>query len=96
MIKQFINIKDPIIHNTDYRYIILISNNPFCSPDFDFVISLQRYFPEFNKDKLAPHCTKYDGYWWDIDDIDSRIQALNKLISIYEKKLDSLDFYNND
>lgn len=45
LIKQLINIKDPIIRNTDYGYIILISNNPFCSSDFDFVISLCDIIP---------------------------------------------------
>lgn len=55
--------------------------------------ALQYYFPEFNKDRFAPYCTDYNGYWWDPDDKTSRIDVLSILINIYEEKLNDKNLY---
>lgn len=60
-------------------------------PDLSTV--LQYYFPEFNKDRFAPRCTDYNGYWWDLDDKTSRIDVLSILIDIYERKLNDKNLY---
>lgn len=54
---------------------------------------LQYYFPEFNKDRFAPRCTNYNGFWWDVDDKTSRIEVLSILIDIYERKLNDENLY---
>lgn len=59
----------------------------------DLSIVLQYYFPEFNKDRFAPRCTDYNGYWWDVDDKTSRIEVLSILIDIYERKLNDKNLY---
>ena len=46
---------------------------------------VEDYIPEFNSHDLA-HISNY-GYWWDIDDRKSRIDAFNKLLEIYKKKI---------
>ena len=55
--------------------------------------ALQHYFPEFNKDRFAPYCTDYNGYWWNPDDKTSRIDVLSILIDIYEEKLNDKNLY---
>lgn len=60
-------------------------------PDLSTV--LQYYFPEFNKDRFAPHHTNYNGYWWNTDDKISRMEVLSTLIDIYERKLNDENLY---
>lgn len=47
----------------------------------------------FNKDRFAPRCTNYNGFWWDVDDKTSRIEVLSILIDIYERKLNDENLY---
>lgn len=46
--------------------------------------------PEFNSKYLTGLDISHNSYWWAVKDIDSRIEAFNKLIDLYENKLSSL------
>lgn len=46
---------------------------------------ISRVIPEFTPKTFGLDYTL--GYWWDPEDRESRINAFNKLIGIYEKKL---------
>ena len=49
---------------------------------------IPEYYPEFFGTKKIEDCFSFnEGYWWKIEDRDSRINAFNKLIEIYERKL---------
>lgn len=42
------------------------------------------YIPEFNPVFLCGRKKEFHRYWWPQEDIDSRIQAFDKLINIYK------------
>lgn len=46
--------------------------------------------PEFNPKYLTGLGASYNEYWWNVNDIDSRIEAFNKLINLYETKIKEL------
>lgn len=46
--------------------------------------------PEFNPKYLTGLGASYSEYWWNIKDIDSRIEAFNKLINLYKTKIKEL------
>lgn len=51
------------------------------------VSTVSDYIPEFNPKNLGVKRITKDGFWWERKDKDSRINAFNKLISIYENKI---------
>ena len=51
---------------------------------------IKNNIPEFNLKYLIGENRCDEGYWWDIRDIDSRIEAFNKLIKLYETKIKEL------
>lgn len=53
--------------------------------------SVTKYIPEFNPIFLAGGSKFYGHPWWLIEDKVSRIEALDKLIAIYEQKIEDLD-----
>lgn len=57
-----------------------ILNKPFIS-DYEY---LSKYIPEFNPEFLNGNLKHV--YWWPVTDTKSRIEAFDKLISIYENK----------
>ena len=42
--------------------------------------------PEFIPETFGVNI-EYDFYWWNVEDVDSRINAFDKLIEIYKNKL---------
>ena len=46
--------------------------------------------PEFNAKYLTGTNASHFTYWWDLKDIDSRVEAFNKLIDLYETKIKEL------
>ena len=46
--------------------------------------------PEFNSKYLTGLAISHDYYWWNVNDIDSRIAAFDKLIKLYETKIKEL------
>ena len=42
--------------------------------------------PEFIPETFGVNI-EYDSYWWNVEDVDSRINAFDKLIEIYKNKL---------
>lgn len=44
-------------------------------------VYLQTLIPEFNPEFLQ--ASKYERYWWDVSDEDSRLAAFDRLIEIY-------------
>lgn len=50
-----------------------------------------KYIPEFNPIFLTGEAKFYDHAWWLTYDRKSRIEALDKLIAIYEQKIKDLD-----
>ena len=49
-----------------------------------------KYIPEFNPIFLTGKGDYYNYPWWPIDDRTSRLEALDKLIAIYEQKIEDL------
>ena len=47
-----------------------------------------KYIPEFNPSLLAGEKSNYSYPWWPANDKVSRIEALDKLIAIYEQKIE--------
>lgn len=50
-----------------------------------------KYIPEFNPFFLTGEGNYYRHPWWPDDDRASRLEALDKLIAIYEQKIKDLD-----
>ena len=48
---------------------------------------IAKYIPEFNPIFLTGTCWPYGHAWWPTHDKASRIEALDKLIAIYEQKI---------
>lgn len=49
--------------------------------------SIKKYIPEFNRTFCNAN-NIIDAYWWEPNDIESRIKAFNKLIICYINKMD--------
>lgn len=58
----------------------IMLTNLFVSSDYTYIKNI---IPEFNREFLNSDSTNI--YWWPVDDIESRIKAFDKLITIYEK-----------
>lgn len=50
-------------------------------------LEVAKYIPEFNPIFLTGGRKSYGQHWWLIQDKVSRIEALDKLIAIYEQKI---------
>lgn len=50
--------------------------------DYD---KIQRRMPEFKPDTFNVNPHAVGGFWWNVNDRDSRIKAFDKLIEIYSK-----------
>ena len=48
---------------------------------------IQLIIPEYTPEFFNVERSKVDGYWWPLDDVQSRINALDKLIQVYKDKL---------
>lgn len=46
-----------------------------------------KYIPEFNASFLTGECCLHEHPWWHPSDKISRLEALDKLIAIYEQKI---------
>ena len=46
-----------------------------------------KYIPEFNPSFLTGKCCPHEHSWWHPNDKISRLEALDKLIAIYEQKI---------
>lgn len=46
---------------------------------------IQRIIPEFNPETFNANPRAVGGFWWNVDDRDSRIKAFDKLIEIYSE-----------
>lgn len=46
-----------------------------------------KYIPEFNPTFLTGEGNYYSYPWWPVEDRTSRLEALDKLIAIYEQKI---------
>lgn len=53
-----------------------------------FYDEITKYIPEFNKEFFG--IKNNHAYWWPIEDKNSRIEALNKLIHVYKQKIKSM------
>ena len=50
-----------------------------------------KYIPEFNASLLAEKKSDYSYPWWPVNDKASRIEALDKLIELYDCKIRQMD-----
>lgn len=55
---------------------------------------IKNIIPEFIPETFGLN-VEYPHLWWNIDDINSRIKAFNKLIEIYKNKIDEVDIIKN-
>ena len=71
-----------------YTSMRAILNKSFANDHEYLIINdykyLNRYIPEFNPKFLNGNSKSV--YWWPLNDVESRIKAFDKLISIYESK----------
>ena len=51
---------------------------------------IKNNIPEFNSKYLIGIKMSHDKFWWDITDVDSRIEAFDKLINLYKTKIKEL------
>ena len=54
-------------------------------------LDVAKYIPEFNPIFLTGKDADYGRRWWPIGDRTARLEALDKLIAIYEQKIKDLD-----
>lgn len=50
-------------------------------------MDVTKYIPEFNSSFLTGECVVHERPWWPPIDKISRLEALDKLIAIYEQKI---------
>ena len=78
-----------LILNKKYDYLCLafseVNDRYFAGSE------VAKYIPEFNPFFLIGKGEYYRYPWWPIGDRVSRIEALDKLIAIYEQKITDLD-----
>lgn len=48
---------------------------------------IEKLIPEYNRKFLGATTEDTDGYWWRVEDYQNRINALDKLIKVYEEKI---------
>lgn len=74
-----------LIINGRRNYLCLafaeVDDRYFCGSE------ITKYIPEFNPIFLTGEEHPYDNAWWPTYDKASRIEALDKLIAIYEQKI---------
>lgn len=68
-----------------FKYAIIYTESIRNIPEW-----LNKNIPEFNAKYLTGSNMTHDHYWWNLNDIDSRIEAFNKLIKLYETKIKEL------
>ena len=62
-----------------------ISNAYYRKYDYLCYEDIKKIIPKFNVDFLNAR-RRCDGYWWTYNDINSRIEALDKLIKYYRRR----------
>ena len=80
------------------KELILIKKHDFLCIAFAEVsyryysgLQVTKYIPEFNPSFLTGEEHYYSYPWWPVEDRASRLEALDKLIAIYEQKIKDLD-----
>ena len=64
---------------------------PFCSVDHVNYNMLLYNFPEFNPEYLKSTASIY-GFWWDIEDTESRLKAFDTLIELYKNNTEEFTY----
>ena len=57
---------------------------------------IRNHIPEFNELFLIGAVCERSTFWWNRDDIKSRLEAFDRLISIYEEKVNNRTFHLSD